>query len=328
MSIRPQDDMPGSAFVHPNALVESERVGAGSRVWAFAHVLPGASVGRDANICDHVFIENDVVVGDRVTIKSGVQLWDGIRVEDDVFIGPNATFANDAFPRSKRQPDRFQTTVLGHGCSIGAGATVLGGVTIGAEAMVGAGAVVTRDVPPFAIVAGNPARIRGYVDADRVPDGSPELATAAAPATTAATGVDGARLIQLVSAEDIRGRLAAGEVDAELPFVPKRVFMVYDVPSIEVRGEHAHRTLEQLLVCVHGALSVVVDDGERRIEHRLDDPTKALYIPPRVWGIQYAYSRDAVLMVLASDPYDADEYIRDYDEFIEIVRATEPPESR
>jgi UDP-2-acetamido-3-amino-2,3-dideoxy-glucuronate N-acetyltransferase len=316
VSIRPQDDMPESVFVHSSALVESERVGAGSRVWAFAHVLPGASVGRDANICDHVFVENDVVIGDRVTIKSGVQLWDGLRVEDDVFIGPNATFANDPFPRSKRHPDRFLTTMLGRGCSIGAGATVLGGVTIGAEAMVGAGAVVTRDVPPFAIVAGNPARIRGYVDADRMPERSPEPATAP---TAAATDGVGARLIQLVSAEDIRGRLAAGEVDAELPFVPKRVFMVYDVPSIEVRGEHAHRTLEQLLVCVHGALSVVVDDGERRTEYRLDDPTRALYIPPRTWGIQYAYSRDAVLMVLASDPYDADEYIRDYDEFIELV---------
>jgi acetyltransferase-like isoleucine patch superfamily enzyme/dTDP-4-dehydrorhamnose 3,5-epimerase-like enzyme len=304
-------------FTHPNALVETDQIGDGSRIWAFAHILPGAKIGRDANICDHVFIENDVVLGDRVTVKSGVQLWDGLRVADDVFIGPNASFSNDAFPRSKRYPERFLTTTLCQGCSIGAGATVLGGLTVGSGAMVGAGAVVTRDVPPFAIVAGNPARIRGYVDADRVPERKP-------PPSGEVTGtVDasahGARLIQLHSAEDLRGSLAAGEIGAQLPFTPKRVFLVYDVPSVEVRGEHAHRTLEQLLVCVHGALSVVVDDGERRAEYRLDHPTEALYIPPRVWGIQYAYSHDAVLMVLASDPYDSGEYIRDYEKFLRIV---------
>jgi acetyltransferase-like isoleucine patch superfamily enzyme/dTDP-4-dehydrorhamnose 3,5-epimerase-like enzyme len=306
--------MSDGVFLHPQSLVESENVGVGSRVWAFAHVLPGARIGRDANICDHVFIENDVVLGDRVTVKCGVQLWDGLRAEDDVFIGPNATFTNDPFPRSKRHPDSFLPTVLASGCSIGAGATILGGLTIGAGAMVGAGAVVTRDVPPFAIVAGNPARIRGYVDADRVSESVPP----AIPDVDSDVSA-GARLIKLKAVDDLRGRLVAGEVGAELPFVPRRVFMVYDVPSVEVRGEHAHRALEQLLVCVRGALSVVVDDGSHRQEYRLDDPTKALYIPPKVWGIQYAYSLDAVLMVLASDPYDADEYIRDYDEFLRLV---------
>ena len=307
----------GSVFIHPHSLVETDQIGEGSRVWAFAHILPGAKIGRDANICDHVFIENDVVLGDRVTVKSGVQLWDGLRAEDDVFIGPNASFTNDAFPRSKRYPERFLVTTLCEGCSIGAGAVVLGGLTVGAGAMVGAGAVVTRDVPPFAIVAGNPARIRGYVDADRVAERTPPAAGETPPKPD--VGDHGARLIQLHSAEDLRGSLAAGEIDAQLPFTPKRVFLVYDVPSVEVRGEHAHRTLEQLLVCVHGELSVVIDDGERRAEYRLDDPTRALYIPPRVWGIQYAYSQDAVLMVLASDRYDSGEYIRDYDEFLQIV---------
>lgn len=310
--------LPDSVFVHPNALVETSDVGDGTRVWAFAHLLPNARIGRDANICDHVFVENDVVLGDRVTVKSGVQLWDGLRAEDDVFIGPNATFANDRFPRSKQHPERFLTTTLCRGCSIGAGATVLGGRTIGAGAMVGAGAVVTRDVPPFSIVTGNPARIRGYVDADRMAgdDGATDAAT-----TTTPAAVSGARLIDLHSVEDMRGRLAAGEIGAQLPFTPKRVFLVYDVPSAEVRGEHAHRTLEQLLVCVHGELSVVVDDGARRAEYRLDRPTQGLYIPPRVWGIQYEYSADAVLMVLASDVYDSDEYIRDYGEFTRIVSA-------
>ena len=126
-------------------------------------MLPGAVIGADCNICDHTFIENDVRVGDRVTIKCGVQLWDGIRIEDDVFIGPNATFTNDPFPRSKRQPEQFDRTVVRQGASIGANATILPGVTVGVNAMVGAGAVVTRDVPPLAVVTGNPARITGWM---------------------------------------------------------------------------------------------------------------------------------------------------------------------
>lgn len=151
-------------FIHPDARVESPHIGPGSRIWAFAHILPGAVVGRDANICDQVFIENDVIVGDRVTIKCGVQLWDGLRLEDDVFVGPNATFANDLFPRSKQYPDHYLRTLVQAGASIGANATILPGITIGAGAMVGAGAVVTKDVPPHVVVVGNPARILRSID--------------------------------------------------------------------------------------------------------------------------------------------------------------------
>src|SRR5678816_3436222 len=129
-------------FVHPRALCESTNIGEKTRIWAFAHVLPGARIGGDCNICDHVFIENDVVIGDRVTIKSGVQLWDGIELEDDVFVGPNATFTNDPFPRSKHVPTAFSRTLVKRGASIGANATILPGLTIGSHAMVGAGAVV------------------------------------------------------------------------------------------------------------------------------------------------------------------------------------------
>lgn len=150
-------------FVHPQALVESDQIGAHTRIWAFAHVLPGAKIGAEANICDHTFLENDVVVGDRVTIKSGVYLWDGLRVEDDVFIGPNATFTNDPFPRSKLYGN-WPRTVLRRGASIGANATILPGVTIGEEAMIGAGAVVLDDVPPRAVVVGNPARVLRFLD--------------------------------------------------------------------------------------------------------------------------------------------------------------------
>lgn len=145
-------------FKHPTAIVETEKVGGLTRIWAFTHILPGAVLGSQCNVCDHVFIENDVIIGDRVTIKCGVQIWDGLRIEDDVFIGPNATFTNDIFPRSKKDFTCLSTYIK-KGATIGANATILPGLIIGEKAMVGAGAVVTKDVPPGVLVAGNPARI-------------------------------------------------------------------------------------------------------------------------------------------------------------------------
>ncbi|MDD3575819.1 acyltransferase [Halothiobacillus sp.] len=150
-----------SARIHPTADVQSDQIGEGTSIWQYVVILPEALIGRDCNICAQVFIENDVVVGDRVTIKNGVQLWDGLRVEDDVFIGPNVTFTNDKFPRSKVWPDSFPPTILEKGCSVGGGAVILPGITIGAKAMVGAGSVVTKSVPANVIVRGNPARIVG-----------------------------------------------------------------------------------------------------------------------------------------------------------------------
>lgn len=151
-------------FVHALADVQTLRIGARTRVWQFVVILPGATIGEDCNICSHCFVENDVVVGNRVTVKSGVQLWDGLRLEDDVFVGPNVTFTNDRFPRSRERPEEFPQTRVRRGASIGGGATILPGVDIGERAMVGAGAVVTHDVPPRAIVVGSPARIIGHTD--------------------------------------------------------------------------------------------------------------------------------------------------------------------
>lgn len=145
--------------IHKLSDVQTTNIGNGTNIWQYAVILPGAVIGNECNICAHTFIENDVKVGNRVTLKSGVFLWDGITIEDDVFIGPCVTFTNDKHPRSKQYPTQFLKIIIKKGASIGANATILPGITIGEGAMVGAGAVVTKDVAPFTVVAGNPARI-------------------------------------------------------------------------------------------------------------------------------------------------------------------------
>lgn len=307
------------AFVHPQAIVEEgAKVGPRTRVWAFAHILPRAVIGADCNICDHVFIENQVVVGDRVTIKCGVQLWDGLTLEDDVFVGPNVTFTNDPLPRSRQHLASHPQTVVHEGASIGANATVLPGLVIGRKAVVGAGAVVTRSVPGSAVVIGNPARISGYVETRQVGNVTPIHSSEKV--TSAALEVRGAELIELPEIVDLRGKLTFGQIGDGLPFHPKRYYVIFGVPGPEVRGEHAHRHLEQLLICVHGACSVVVDDGLHREEVRLAQPTLALHLTQMVWGAQYRFSADAVLLVLASELYDAGDYIRDYDDFLSLAK--------
>lgn len=302
-------------FVHPQGLCESNKVGPGTRIWAFAHVLPGAVIGSDCNVCDHVFIENDVRVGNRVTIKSGVQLWDGIEIEDDVFIGPNATFTNDRFPRSKQYPEKFARTTIRKGASIGANATILPGISIGRAAMVGAGAVVTRDVPPNAIVKGNPARIAGYVESGA---GRAPVSVGGGPASIAVKGVN---WVQLPAHSDMRGGLVVAEFQKHLPFEPRRAFFVLDVPTEQVRGEHAHRACHQALFCVSGSVHVLADDGVTRQDFLIDRPDLGLHLAPMTWGSQYRYSPGSVLAVFASHAYDADDYIRTYDEFVTLVGA-------
>jgi UDP-2-acetamido-3-amino-2,3-dideoxy-glucuronate N-acetyltransferase len=304
-------------FAHEAAIVESTRIGRGTRIWAFAHILPGAVLGEDCNICDGVFVENDVVVGNRVTVKCGVQLWDGVRLEDDVFIGPNATFTNDLFPRSRQRPEAYTPTRVRTGASIGANATILAGVTIGERAMVGAGAVVTKDVPPSAIVTGNPARVSGWVDSRQI---SHATSAHAPHGELPELHVGRARLHRLPLFDDARGFLSFAEVGAHLPFVPQRYFLIGGVPAGSLRGEHAHRALHQFIVCVNGSCRVVIDDGIAREEVVLDTPALGIHLPPMIWTTVLHKSPETIVLVLASDVYVEADYIRDHDEFVRLVR--------
>lgn len=288
-------------FKHQNALVESDKIGKKTRIWAFAHVLPGAVIGEECNICDGVFIENDVLIGNRVTIKCGVQIWDGITIENDVFIGPNATFTNDLFPRSKKYPEKFPKTILKNNCSLGANSTILPGLTIGEHAMVGAGAVVTKDVPAYSIVVGNPAKIIGDVRKRDQVDVHKDIYTHKQHA-------------------DARGQLFVAEFLKDVPFQPKRFFAITNVPKEHnVRGEHAHFKCEQYLICMGGEIKVMLDNGRDKKEYVLNTIGQGLYIPKKVWGVQTFATPSSVLLVFASEYYEDADYIRNYDKFKSLV---------
>lgn len=309
-------------FVHPNAICESNQIGERTRIWAFSHILKGATIGEDCNICDGVFIENDVTVGNRVTIKSGVQLWDGIRVADDVFIGPNATFTNDLFPRSRAWQKSLPLTQVKSGASIGANATLLPGITIGERAMIGAGTVVTKDVPANAIVYGNPGEIRGYLETEN------EIISKENVKKSVSLNIErdfgrSARLLRFKSHLETRGNLTVVDFRNELPFMPQRFFTVSQVPIDEVRGKHAHRVCEQVLIIMNGSVNVKIDDGTSIMQINLSDPRIALYIPRMIWSTQFEFSNDAILGVFASHNFDTEDYINSYEEFQSLVSGSD-----
>ncbi|WP_229425228.1 WxcM-like domain-containing protein [Massilia sp. Se16.2.3] len=248
-------------------------------------------------------------------VEGFTQLWPGVRLEQGASPGPGVTFERgaDGAPAD---------IVVGAGARIGAGATVRCGVTIGGGAVVEAGTLVAQSVPPYAIVSGVPARITGYVE--KSPGSGARLwhNQAEFPERQAVVplGVGDVTLHRTKLVRDPRGDLSVGEFPRDIPFDVKRYFLVFNVPSEKTRGEHAHHKCHQFLLCVKGSCAVVVDDGHDRCEVLLESPDMGIHLPPLTWGIQYKYSSDAVLLVFTSHYYEAEDYIRDYAEFVDIVR--------
>ncbi|HEY4245807.1 MAG TPA: WxcM-like domain-containing protein [Lacunisphaera sp.] len=309
-------------FVHPAAINESPEVGPGTSVSAFSHLLAGARIGENCCIGQHVVVERGAIIGNRVQIKFGVYLGDGVTLEDDVFIGANVTFANNSLTLHPPSPTPQNRIVVQRGASIGANATILPGLHIGSHARIEAGAVVTRDVPPHAIVSGNPAIIRSYVHASKEVSTDPDKRpNSFHPEPGPVPSLRGLAIVPIPLISDLRGSLSFAEIDKGLPFVPKRYFTIFDVPTPEVRGEHAHRQLHQFLVVLHGQCRVAADDGTHRWETVLDSPRTGLHVSPYIWLNLFGFSRDCVLLVLASDVYQENDYIRDYNEFERLVAA-------
>lgn len=278
---------------HKTAVIEQGAyVGSGVTLGCFVQVCSSAHIGVNTVIEGLTIVPSNVHIGERVHIGHGV-----------CFITPSS---------------ELERIDIAQDVTIGAQSIIHQGVSIGAHAVIAPGAVVQRSIPSMAIVDGSPAKIVGYVGASQQ-----ELAIGVAlNPPIDASHVSGVKLHNLPRIVDIRGNLTVGEFDRSIPFIAKRYFMVFDVPSAETRGEHAHRVCHQFLICVRGSCAVVADDGVNRQEFLLNKPDIGLHLPPLVWGIQYKYSVDAVLLVFASHYYDSADYVRNYADFRQLVGAT------
>lgn len=285
------------------------------RVGAYCFVDPEAEVSDSAVFGDYVSVLKGGVVGGDSVVHGFTQIWPGVRLGVGVKLG--SAVALERPSESNNQGISFCDR-----CEIGAGSVICQGVVVGEGAIVKAGSVVEQNVPPYAIVSGVPARVLGYVEKRDVGLASPWHLQANFPNTPAVVplGIGAVRLHRLKKVCDPRGDLSVGEFARDIPFEPKRYFLVFNVPSEKTRGEHAHYRCHQFLICVKGSCAVVVDDGKSRCEVLLDSPDMGIHLPPLTWGIQYKYSGDAVLLVFTSDYYDADDYIRSYSEFIDITQ--------
>lgn len=282
---------------------------------------PSSQIDADVQVDATARIGPNCHLKGRISVAAGAVLVGGITLIGDIDVGRDARLEPGvciAAPRPGTAIDQPAVRV-GQQAHIGAGTVLYSGVSIGHHAWIEPGTVVLRNIPPHAIVSGNPARITGYIDEATQPARSaPSMVARTDSPGVQACQVQGVTLHHYARIRDLRGDLIAGEFERNVPFQPKRYFIVFDVPSTETRGEHAHKVCQQFLVCVAGSVSVVVDDGQRREEVLLDRPNMGLLIPAGIWGIQYKYSANGTLLVFASEYYDATDYIRNYDEFLQF----------
>lgn len=253
-----------------------------------------------------------------VVVKAGAYIPAGVRIDSGSRVGPNVVFV-------EASDECMPGTRVGQGVVIGANSTLHAGLTLGDHAVVRSGSVVTRSVPRDAIVEGHPAAIVGYVSVDAPADGMTRRGPLGTPPEQTPTAVAGVSIHRLPLVRDLRGDLSSGEFGRQVPFEPRRWYVVFGVPNAQVRTEHALRRCEQFLVCVRGHCAVVVDDGQHRTEVRLDAPNVGLYLPPMTWAVRHRHSDDAVLLVFASHPYDPEDYVRDYAAYVAERSASEGP---
>jgi UDP-2-acetamido-3-amino-2,3-dideoxy-glucuronate N-acetyltransferase len=265
-----------------------------------------AVISPEAKLAPNTIVGAGVIIGAGVVIEAGVEIAAGV-----VFADGGA----------------IRTTVCA-GSRIGAGAVIGAGIELGRGCEISPGSAVLKSVPPNAIVEGNPARIVGYVS-QGVAVAAPTTIVAEGPLLQQSSqpaivplGIGKSALHRMRRVADLRGALTVGEVEKDVPFVPRRYFIVFDVPSLEQRGEHAHRECHQFLICVRGACRILLDDGQKRCEVTLDRPDLGVYMPPMIWGTQYRHTMDAVILVFASHSYDAGDYLRTYDAFLSATKAS------
>jgi UDP-2-acetamido-3-amino-2,3-dideoxy-glucuronate N-acetyltransferase len=291
------------------AQTEDSMPGSGSRMGAGSILRDGVTVGKNCQIEEYVLVQGPVDISDEVTIESFCYIRGPANIGSHVRLGPHSCLygGTDA------------SISVRTGAVVGANATLVGPSIIGEGAEIEPGAVVTKNVPANAVVSGNPAKICRYRQAvtDQILLSSPD----AGGHRMSETRVPGVKIYRLPVIEDFRGNLSFGEVGRHIPFDIKRYFVTFEVASEEARGEHAHRTLRQFLICIHGRVHIVADDGRNREEFVLTQPNVGVYLPPMVWGVQYRFSEGAALLVLCSDVYDPDDYIRDYATFLTAVEA-------
>ncbi len=261
----------------------------------------GANAG--ASVAESAVLGPDAAVGPSVVIEGGATVVGRVRLLEGTVIGAGAILEGSR---------AGEPICVGPSALVGAG-SVISACDVGREAVLRPGSVVTRPVPPRAVVEGNPARVV-YIKP------SPETPLPASAERPSAVRERPERLIRFTFVDDMRGLLVAGESGKDVPFEVQRFFTIFGVPGPEARGEHAHLECHQLLVAVAGSLEVICDNGFSGASYLLDTPAHGLHIPPMVWGIQHRYSADAVLLVLASRPYDSADYIRDYQEFRKRAR--------
>ena len=266
-------------------------------------IVRTSAIGTGCSIGDFAVVAEEAVLGDNCLVHAHAIIERGARIAEDVVIEAGARVGAGA--------------LVGPSCVIGANASLAPGITLGTSSRAGACSAVSGNVPPYAIVAGNPASIVSY--GSQVPSKASPLILSELKGATEALRVPGVSVRRLPYFRDMRGSLNVYDFANDLPFVPRRSFITYGVPNTEVRGEHAHRTCHQFLICTNGAISVMVANGREVDEVRLDSPSWGLHMPPLIWGTQYKFSADAVLLVFASEPYSNAEYIRDFEEYLRLT---------